>query len=35
MNPYTTTPYVFEPYDPCPCESGKNINFVAMKKVKL
>ncbi|EPM6851192.1 YecA family protein [Enterococcus hirae] len=34
MNPYTTTPYVFEPYAPCPCESGKKYKFCCYEKSK-
>lgn len=34
MNPYTTTPYVFEPYGPCPCESGKKYKFCCYEKSK-
>ena len=34
MNPYTTTPYVFEPYEPCPCESGKKYKFCCYDKSK-
>ena len=34
MSPYTTTPYVFEPYEPCPCESGKKYKFCCYDKSK-
>lgn len=32
MNPYTTTPYVFGPYEPCPCESGEKYKFCCYVK---
>ncbi|EGO2833747.1 SEC-C domain-containing protein [Enterococcus faecalis] len=34
MNPYTTKPYVFPPYESCPCESGKKYKFCCFAKSK-
>ncbi|MFI3605273.1 YecA family protein [Vagococcus fluvialis] len=34
INPYTTSPYVFEPYNPCPCESGQKYKFCCYEKSK-
>lgn len=34
MNLYTTTPYVFGPYETCPCESGEKYKFCCYDKSK-